>query len=118
MRFISNILLLAFLALAALAISTEQRPVIVSYPKGTPDRIIEEAMEAVRKAVRLSTSLPSAQPKLIIPKGGSITHEYHLIRGFAAHASDEMLDLIQSLGEGKHAPTVEEDKVVSINGNE
>lgn len=48
-------------------------------------------------------------------QGGVITHEYHLIKGFAAKASDEALDLIQSLGEDKHAPTVEEDKVVSIN---
>jgi len=51
-------------------------------------------------------------------QGGVITHEYHLIKGFAAKASDEALNLIQSLGEGKHVPTVEEDKVVSINNSQ
>jgi len=51
MRFICNILALAFIVVLALAATTEQRPVIVSYPKGTPNHIVEEAMEAVRKAV-------------------------------------------------------------------
>lgn len=100
MRFIHNILVTALLALPALATSTEQRPVIVTYPESTPDKIIEEAMEAVRQA------------------GGKITHEYNLIRGFAAHVSDEMLDIVHSLGDGQHAPTIEEDKIVSINGHE
>lgn len=53
MRFLYNILLVALMAVVALAATTEQKPVIVSYPKGTPDNIVEEAMEAVRKAVRL-----------------------------------------------------------------
>lgn len=51
MKFVYNIFLLALMAVFALAATTSQRPVIVSYPKGTPDSIIEEAMEAVRKAV-------------------------------------------------------------------
>lgn len=55
MRFFSNILFLAIVAVLALAATTEQRPVIVSYPKGTPDHIIEEAMETVRKAVSSPT---------------------------------------------------------------
>lgn len=51
MRFFYNILLLAIMAVVALAATTEQKPVIVSFPKGTPGHIVEEAMEAVRKAV-------------------------------------------------------------------
>lgn len=115
MRVLFNILLLAVLAVVALAATTQQKPVIVSYPKGTPDRIIEEAMEAVRKAVRPPTTAASAFANS--SQGGLITHEYHLIKGFAARISDETLDLIQTMGEGEHAPTVEEDKVVSINAH-
>lgn len=48
-------------------------------------------------------------------QGGKITHEYHLIKGFAAKITDDTLDIIHSLGEGKHVPTIEDDKVVSIN---
>lgn len=53
MKLLYNILLVALMAVVALAATTEQKPVIVSYPKGTPDNIVEEAMEAVRKAVCL-----------------------------------------------------------------
>lgn len=53
MKFLYHLLVLAFFAGLALAASTEQKPVIVSYPKGTPDSVVEEAMEAVRKAVSL-----------------------------------------------------------------
>lgn len=51
MRFLFNIPLVSLMAAVALAATTEQKPVIVSYPKGTPDDIVEEAMQAVRKAV-------------------------------------------------------------------
>lgn len=53
MKFLFNLLLVALFAVFAMAATTEQKPVIVSYPKGTPDSVIEEAMEAVRKAVCL-----------------------------------------------------------------
>lgn len=53
MRFMYSIASLVLLVVSALATSSTQKPVVVSYPKGTPDHIVEEAMEAVRKAVRL-----------------------------------------------------------------
>lgn len=52
MRILSSLFLLALMAVLALAAATDQKPVIVSYPKGTPNSVVEEAMEAVRKAVR------------------------------------------------------------------
>lgn len=54
MKLLFNLLVVALFAVFALAATAEQKPVIVSYPKGTPDSVIEEAMEAVRKAVRPS----------------------------------------------------------------
>lgn len=51
-------------------------------------------------------------------QGGTITHEYNLIKGFAAKLSDEALDIISTLGEGKHPPTIEDDKVISISNHE
>ena len=49
---INTLLLLLCLALFAFAVEQPQRQVIVSYPKGTPEYVLEEAKEAVRKAVR------------------------------------------------------------------
>lgn len=117
MRFIYNILLLALLAVVGLAATAEQKPYIVSYPQGTPDSVVEEAMEAVRKAVRLPDLAVYAISGLSANRlqGGKITHEYNLIKGFAAKIADETIDAIHALGEGKHIPTIEEDKVVSIN---
>lgn len=52
MKFLFSLFLAALFAAFALAATKDQRPVVVSYPKGTPDHVIEEAMEAVRTAVR------------------------------------------------------------------
>lgn len=43
-------MLLALLAVLALAVAP-QKQVIVSYPKDTPTSVVEEAMDAIRKAV-------------------------------------------------------------------
>lgn len=40
-----------------------------------------------------------------------ITHEYSLIKGFAAKASEEALDTIQSLG-NQHDVVIEKDQMV------
>lgn len=42
--------LLGLLAITASAVAT-QKAVIVSYPSGTPDSIVNQAMDAVRGAV-------------------------------------------------------------------
>lgn len=58
MKLAFTLLLPALLAAFAFA-QAPQKPVIVSYPEDTPQSIIEEAMDAIRKAVR-HTSPPSA----------------------------------------------------------
>ena len=56
--------ILSMLACAAVAIAVvqPQKAVIVSYPEDTPDSVVEKAMDAIKEA------------------GGSITHEYKLIK--------------------------------------
>ncbi len=58
MRFAIQFLLVAFLALLAAAATPhrEQKPVIVSFDKDTPQDVLDQAMDAIKKAVRLSTS--------------------------------------------------------------
>lgn len=54
-------LLACLFALAVVAISP-QKAVIVTYPEDTPDSILDQAKDAIRKA------------------GGMITHDYKLIK--------------------------------------
>jgi len=50
MKFQFTVLLLA--AFAAFAFSAEpQKPYVVSYPNDTPNSVLEEAKDAIRKAV-------------------------------------------------------------------
>jgi len=44
-------------------------------------------------------------------KGGVITHEYSIIKGFAAKASEKILDTVQALGTA-HNCKVEADQIV------
>ncbi len=53
--------ILAFVALA-LGVTMPQKSVIVSYPDNTPDRVLDQAKNAIKAA------------------GGMITHEYKLIK--------------------------------------
>lgn len=53
MKFTIHILLLVLLAVLVLA-SAEQKPVVVSYPKDTPQSVLDAAMDAIKKAVRPS----------------------------------------------------------------
>jgi hypothetical protein len=54
-------LLVSLFALATVAVAP-QKAVIVTYPEGTPDSVMNQAKDAIRKA------------------GGMITHEYKLIK--------------------------------------
>ena len=47
---------------AALAVASPQKAVIVSYPNDTPDSVVDQAKDAIKAA------------------GGTITHEYQLIK--------------------------------------
>ncbi|MCJ1352645.1 MAG: hypothetical protein MMC33_002629 [Icmadophila ericetorum] len=88
--------LAAIITLLGLVAAHEpSKQVIVSYPQDTPDSVITQAMNA------------------LIAAGGIITHEYTLIKGFAATASVEALNAIQVLSSAYPA-TVEEDQIVTI----
>ncbi|CAG8975551.1 hypothetical protein HYALB_00005619 [Hymenoscyphus albidus] len=96
MKFATSLSVLA-LAAVALGATVPHKAVIVSYPDETPDEIIQEAMAAIKSA------------------GGLITHEYKLIKGFAAKAPAKILEQVQALGNDYHV-VVEEDQMVSIVG--
>ncbi|RMZ75115.1 hypothetical protein DV737_g5448, partial [Chaetothyriales sp. CBS 132003] len=87
-------LIVAFLAICASAV-VQQQSVMVTYPQDTPQSIIDKAMEAVKST------------------GGVITHEFKLIKGFAAQASDSALEAVKALGD-KYIPVIEGDSVVSV----
>lgn len=77
--------------------SPPQKSIIVSYPKGTPDWVVDQAKQA------------------IISAGGIITHEYNLIKGFAAKAPETVMAEISSMSaDGGYKANVEEDQVVTI----
>ncbi|KIH86310.1 hypothetical protein SPBR_08756 [Sporothrix brasiliensis 5110] len=82
------------LAMGASAVELKKQ-VVVTYESNTPDWVISEAKEA------------------IINAGGIITHEYNLIKGFAATAGEKVLASVQTMG-SKYQALVEEDKVVSV----
>ncbi|CZS99974.1 related to serine proteinase inhibitor IA-2 [Rhynchosporium graminicola] len=84
------------LATAALAVTTPQKSIIVSWPDNTPSHIITEAMDKIKAA------------------GGMITHEYKLIQGFAAQCPVKFLQEFRITGTEWNM-AVEEDQMVSIN---
>lgn len=51
MKFTFTFILLAFLAVFAAAAHPQQQPVVVSYPKDTPQSVIDKAMAAIKQAV-------------------------------------------------------------------
>ncbi|KAK4631902.1 hypothetical protein CLAFUW4_03347 [Fulvia fulva] len=98
MKFTFNILLLLAFVVFALATKQQQplKPYIVSYPKHTPSRFLEDAKKAVLHA------------------GGVITHEYNSITGFACKTSKTVLESIEIMASG-HKILIEEDQTISIN---
>ncbi|KAL1967259.1 hypothetical protein VTN77DRAFT_3305 [Rasamsonia byssochlamydoides] len=75
-----------------------QKSVIVTYPQDTPDSILGQAKQVIQDA------------------GGIITHEYHLIKGFAAKASANAIKSVSTLSAAFN-PIIEEDKIVSVDGD-
>lgn len=91
---------LSVLALISTAMATQtsppQKSIIVSYPKGTPDWVVDQAKQA------------------IVSAGGIITHEYNLIKGFAAKAPETVMATISAMDADGYKANVEEDQVVTI----
>ncbi|KAK0704930.1 hypothetical protein B0H67DRAFT_603917 [Lasiosphaeris hirsuta] len=71
-----------------------QKSVIITYPSDTPEAVLDQAKDAIRKA------------------GGIITHEYQLIKGFAAKTGEKVLESVSAWGKDYNA-LIEEDQVVS-----
>ncbi|KAK0708968.1 hypothetical protein B0T26DRAFT_720017 [Lasiosphaeria miniovina] len=71
-----------------------QKSVIITYPGNTPDSVLDQARKA------------------IVDSGGLITHEYQLIKGFAAKVGDKVLESVSAWGKEYNA-VVEEDEIVS-----
>ncbi|KAJ5220893.1 Proteinase inhibitor propeptide [Penicillium citrinum] len=121
-------LLFVLLGFLSLALATQSlKSVIITFPKGTPSKNIDEAKASIVKSVLDA-----------LPSGGVITHEYHLIKydspiisnlwkiywiqtnsassGFAAEVPTNTLETL-SAESSEYKPTIEADQVVSANGN-
>ncbi|PYH92018.1 hypothetical protein BO71DRAFT_296251, partial [Aspergillus ellipticus CBS 707.79] len=68
--------------------------ILVTFPKGTPDSVVDNAK------------------KSIVDAGGQITHEYTLIKGFSANAPKAAIQQI-STESAAYSPHIEEDMDVS-----
>ncbi|KAI1471505.1 uncharacterized protein F4812DRAFT_181319 [Daldinia caldariorum] len=96
MRFFTTIAAALAVAAGVSAVDIE-KSVIVSFPSGTTDDIVNRAKDDIRKA------------------GGVITHEYQLIKGFAAKAPQKILETV-SAWSAEYNAVIEEDQVVQISG--
>ncbi|KAK4111137.1 hypothetical protein N656DRAFT_734473 [Canariomyces notabilis] len=86
--------LLASLTLLSGVIAVDiQKSVLITYPAETPDSIVDQAKKAIVEA------------------GGVITHEYTLIKGFAAKVGEKVLDTVSAWGQ-EYQVLVEEDQDV------
>ncbi|PWY65329.1 hypothetical protein BO70DRAFT_401130 [Aspergillus heteromorphus CBS 117.55] len=68
--------------------------ILVTFPKGTPDSVVDRAKKSV------------------VDSGGMITHEYTLIKGFSANAPEAAVQQI-STESAAYSPHIEEDLTVS-----
>ncbi|KAI0392559.1 hypothetical protein F5Y17DRAFT_356738 [Xylariaceae sp. FL0594] len=96
MRFMTVVAAALAVAQGSLAVDV-QKAFIMTFPTGTADDIVNRAMDDIRKA------------------GGVITHEYKIIKGFAAKAPQKILEAVSVWGSEYHA-VIEEDQVVKISG--
>ncbi|KAI1780333.1 hypothetical protein F4818DRAFT_435541 [Hypoxylon cercidicola] len=94
MRFFSTIVAALAVAHGASAVDI-QKSIIVSFPSETTDDVVNRAKDDIRKA------------------GGMITHEYQLIKGFAAKAPQKIIETVSAWSAEFHA-VIEEDQMVEI----
>ncbi|KAI0809417.1 hypothetical protein GGR55DRAFT_649883 [Xylaria sp. FL0064] len=94
MRFLTIAAVVFAAAHGAFAVDI-QKAIIMSFPRDTPDNVINRAMDDIRKA------------------GGTITHEYKLLKGFAAKAPQKIIESVTEWSTEYHA-VIEEDQIVEI----
>ncbi|KAG8160215.1 hypothetical protein KVR01_009751 [Diaporthe batatas] len=89
-------LLLALSAIGGALAVEAQKSFLVSFPEETSDGIIDAAKKQIADAK------------------GVVTHEYTIIKAFAATAGEKVFESLQVWAQDTGA-TVEEDKVVTLN---
>ncbi|KAK6210884.1 hypothetical protein LQW54_005761 [Pestalotiopsis sp. IQ-011] len=85
-------------ASGALAVD-QQKSVIVTFPNDVASDVIDRAMSEIKKA------------------GGVITHEYNLIKGFAAKAPQKVIESMSVWTTSEYHATIEEDQTITISNN-
>ncbi|KAK9779350.1 hypothetical protein AB5N19_00999 [Seiridium cardinale] len=95
MRFFTTAVAALAVAQGAFAVD-QQKSIIVTFPNDVADNIIDRAMGDITKA------------------GGVITHQYNLIKGFAAQAPQKAIEAMTVWTTGEYHATVEEDQIVKI----
>ncbi|KAI0001549.1 hypothetical protein F4779DRAFT_622399 [Xylariaceae sp. FL0662B] len=94
MRFLSTVIAALAVAQGAPAVDV-QKAIIVSFPTETADDVVSKAMDQIRTA------------------GGVITHQYKLIKGFAAKAPQKAIDEVTAWT-AEFLATIEEDQIVEV----
>ncbi|KAL7777237.1 hypothetical protein CFE70_007660 [Pyrenophora teres f. teres 0-1] len=102
MRSVIFSFLVALLATFAMAVAP-QRSVIISWPKGTPNKIVQQGKEAIIKA---------GGPLLTLGASGIVTHEYNIIQAIAATAPSTALEMVSALSD-VYKCEIEEDGIVT-----
>ncbi|KAI1845399.1 hypothetical protein JX265_005260 [Neoarthrinium moseri] len=98
MRFFSTLVAALAVAHGAFAVD-QQKSVIVTFPKEVSADVVGRAMDEIRKA------------------GGIITHEYQLIKGFAAKAPQKIIESVSAWSTSQYNAVFEEDQTVTIHNN-
>jgi len=99
MRLLQSLFLFLFgLVAFVTAAAQPQKSVIMTWPSDTPYHVIDQARDAIVQA------------------GGVITHEYHIIKGFAATASAKAFEMASTLSTD-YPPRIEEDQIVNAVGS-
>ncbi|TLS24798.1 hypothetical protein PpBr36_08076 [Pyricularia pennisetigena] len=90
---------IAALTLVSTGLAVEvKKQVIITYPSDTPDSVLQQAKN------------------MITESGGVITHNYDIIKGFAATVGEKILQTVSTM-DSQYKATVEEDQVLSITGD-
>ncbi|KAK4133270.1 hypothetical protein BT67DRAFT_450555 [Trichocladium antarcticum] len=92
-----SFLIATFTLLSGVIAVDIQKSVLVTYPPETPNSVVNQAKKA------------------IVDAGGMITHEYTLIKGFAAKVGEKVLDSVSAWGQDYNV-LVEENEEVHIMG--
>jgi hypothetical protein len=88
-----SFLITAFTLLSGAIAVDIRKSVLITYPPETPDSVVTQAKQA------------------IIDDGGIVTHEYTLIKGFAAKVGEKILGSVSAWGQ-QYQVLVEEDQEV------